>query len=703
MSGGRKPRPHTVHRAVLELGETLLADQDLASLLKLAATEVLSVIQTDVVAVLQLGSDGRSMQGLAAAGLGSAASVRRIVDQPDPSSWEAVRTGQVVVVRDLSHDRRFASDTPSSSGGGQRGGRSMLSGITASINQNPSNSPPPLRAEGRVGAFGVLTGRSWKPRLFTATQVQVVEDAAALLGRTLARRANELKLRDSEERFRLLAERSPDALFRTRMIPEPRIEYLSPSIESLTGLSVDEILHSEDRAAMWKIIHPDDREKGREYIANPAGATAPLVLRYVHTSGSVVWTEQRMTPIFDQGTLVAWEGVIRDVTNRVLGERRRQAHSDVTQLILEGRQTSEILEAAAGHLSRLSGADFALLALPATNRPGWVVRIISGEAGQRVQEVTLPDNDPLIAHVRAASSAVMLDDLSTALPEHHALRLLGWNGSAVLAPIPTSTGLLGILGIANVAQGRRFSEIGMEALGDFARQAALAIEYGHAREDLQRLAVLEDRARISRELHDGVIQSLFGAGMLLEGIGGTQDVSQATRDGIERVATMVDNTMVDVRSYIFDLQPSALTGRNTEQGLRLLAENFEKASAIPCSVDIDPGALTGLEGAAAQLIQIAREALSNVARHSRATHCWLELHRQGDEIVLEIRDDGRGFEAGQAGNGLKNVRGRAAQIGARVEFISEPGKGSTVRVTAPRLSSVSVTSPTASPGSKVDG
>jgi signal transduction histidine kinase len=253
----------------------------------------------------------------------------------------------------------------------------------------------------------------------------------------------------------------------------------------------------------------------------------------------------------------------------------------------------------------------------------------------------------------------------------------------------------------NVAQGRRFSDIGVAALADFARQAALAIEYGQAREDLQRLAVLEDRARISRELHDGVIQSLFGAGMILEGISETKNASQAIRDGIARVAKMIDSTMVDVRSYIFDLRPSALTGRNIEEGLRLLAEDFEKVSSIPCTVRIEAGTLRGLEGFAPQLIQISREALSNVARHSRATRCYLSVHREARGLLLEIRDNGRGFKPALAntGSGLKNIRGRAAQIGARVEFISEPGKGSAVwiHIAAPALKEVPVSSQTAVP------
>ena len=151
MSGGWVPRQHTVHRAVLELGESFRSARDLPSLLKVAADAVLGVIHTDVVAILEFGSDQKSLRGLAAAGIDSAASMRRISEQPDSWSSEAMRSGRTVVVRDLFHDRRFATDIPSASGGAQGGSRVMLSGITVSINQ-ASDSPPPLAGERRVGA-----------------------------------------------------------------------------------------------------------------------------------------------------------------------------------------------------------------------------------------------------------------------------------------------------------------------------------------------------------------------------------------------------------------------------------------------------------------------------------------------------------------------------------------------------------------------
>src|SRR2546428_7366649 len=415
MSAGRKPRPHVVHRAILELGETLLAEHDLPSLLKLATEVVLGVIQTDVVAVLEVAADGRPMRGLAAAGSDSTAAMWRITEQRDPGSYRATRSGRAVVIRDLSHDRRFAAPAA--------GVRSMLSGITACINQAPNT-------------FGVLTARSWKPRQFSASQVHVVEDTAALLSRTLARRASEDKLRDSEEHYRQLADRSPDALFRTRLHPEPRLGYIRPSVEALIGDAADELVNGHRKTA-WNVIHPDDREKAVAFLSDPDNLTYPLSLRWIHKSGSVVWPDQRVTPVLDaQGQWVAYQGVIRDVTDRGLAEARRQAQADVTQLILEGHQAGEVLEAAASHLSRLSGADYSLLALPASGRPGWAVRIIGGDASKTYQEIVLPDADPMIARVTAGNKAGKNADAPHALPPDPQLRRLGREGSRLLRPHP---------------------------------------------------------------------------------------------------------------------------------------------------------------------------------------------------------------------------------------------------------------------------
>jgi signal transduction histidine kinase len=278
-----------------------------------------------------------------------------------------------------------------------------------------------------------------------------------------------------------------------------------------------------------------------------------------------------------------------------------------------------------------------------------------------------------------------ISDLSAELPSDHPLLRLGWAGSAVMVPIQTSGGSLGFVAIANAGPGRRFSDSGVAALDHFARQAALAVHYGQVRNELQRLAVLEDRARIARELHDGVIQSLFGAGILLEATVEIEELPVSASAGLARVAEMIDRTMLDLRSYIFDLEPSALVGRSLRNALQRVAREFQESSAIECRVAIDADAVKVLEDKALQIIQIVREALSNVVRHALASICQIELRQDAGGVLLQVSDNGRGFvpSAVTWGNGLENISRRALGIGAQVDFMSEPGVGSMVRIMFP--------------------
>jgi signal transduction histidine kinase len=279
---------------------------------------------------------------------------------------------------------------------------------------------------------------------------------------------------------------------------------------------------------------------------------------------------------------------------------------------------------------------------------------------------------------------VRIADLSGELPADHALQRLGVSGPALLVPVETSRGVIGVLAIINADPDRRFAS-GVAALEHFARQSALAVEYGQARDELQRLAVLEDRARIARELHDGVIQSLFGAGMLLEATVETEKLGTGAGGGLARVAEMIDRTILDLRSYIFDLEPLSLAGRSLEEALRMVAREMEASSSIQCVVTTQRLALEALEPLVTPIIQIVREALSNIVRHALATSCRIELGQDAGGVFLQVTDDGRGFSPAEVtwGNGLGNIARRALGIGARAEFLSEPGAGSTIRIRFP--------------------
>ena len=229
----------------------------------------------------------------------------------------------------------------------------------------------------------------------------------------------------------------------------------------------------------------------------------------------------------------------------------------------------------------------------------------------------------------------------------------------------------------------------MAVIGRFAARNWTAMRAGLDRErslrdELQRLALVEDRERISQELHDGVIQSLFAIGLDLEAAKSNPRLDRS--DAIRRSVAEINHVIRDLRGYIYGLTPSLLYGRDLRSALLKLAEDFTAKVKISITASVDPVVAEMLAPNSVQLIQFATEALSNVARHSASTSCSLTLKREGDRAVLEIRDNGVGFDLDQAsrmGIGLHSLHERAAQLGGRLIIDSAAGRGTSLRLEMP--------------------
>jgi signal transduction histidine kinase len=243
----------------------------------------------------------------------------------------------------------------------------------------------------------------------------------------------------------------------------------------------------------------------------------------------------------------------------------------------------------------------------------------------------------------------------------------------------------GTLAVANGAGGRPFDEEDLALVQTFAGQAAVALEFGRAQQDLQRLVVMEDRERIAKELHDGVIQSLFAVGMGLQATGIMSRDPELQRR-IESSVEEIDRVIRDLRNYIFGLRPGILADRQLDQALRGLAEDFQEKTGVVTIVDVDPRIAAELSSRAGDVVQVVREALSNVGRHAQAATCRIALRAQDGRAVMEIDDDGTGFDLEWArgrGQGLGNLQGRATALGADMSIESAAGKGTAVRLSIP--------------------
>jgi signal transduction histidine kinase len=257
-------------------------------------------------------------------------------------------------------------------------------------------------------------------------------------------------------------------------------------------------------------------------------------------------------------------------------------------------------------------------------------------------------------------------------------------GPAIFVPLGVRERALGTLMVANQKGGRVFEDRTLRLVESFADQASVAIEYGRAQTDRRRLGLMEERERIAKELHDGIIQSLFAVGMKLQStalISGSAEVSGR----IEGAVTELDRVIRDLRNYIFGLRPGILADRQLDQALRVLGEEVQERSRVSVRVDVEPQAASAMSSHSHEIVQLTREALSNVVRHAGASHAWVGLTLDGSAAVLTIADDGTGFNirGRSSGNGLRNMRERAAALGGPLKISSRNGKGTRLRVNIP--------------------
>lgn len=256
-------------------------------------------------------------------------------------------------------------------------------------------------------------------------------------------------------------------------------------------------------------------------------------------------------------------------------------------------------------------------------------------------------------------------------------------------PIIFKGKVLGTLYLSEKETAPEFSQDDQDIVSLFATKAAVTIVNARLYEQVQRLAVLEERERIGMELHDGVIQSIYAVGLHLEDCAET--VTQAPLEVQERLFRAVDElnqVIQDIRSYIFDLRLRALDEASLREGLERLIQELRVGTLMDVCLDVQGPLEVELSPHQTwHLLQIAREALNNAAKHARATTVAARLSANNGRLFLSISDNGVGFEVEKAlkrqRQGLKNMMERARAVGAQLRVESAQEQGTTVKVELP--------------------
>ncbi|PYC82636.1 histidine kinase [Streptomyces tateyamensis] len=422
--------------------------------------------------------------------------------------------------------------------------------------------------------------------------------------------------------------------------------------------------------------------------------------------GNLYLTEKRGGGAFEAedesvlATLAVAAGVAIDNARLYAQARLRErwllATGELTNSLMSGHSQEEVLDLLVARAGEIAGADLTVVALPLPGSHELEVRFAVGLGAEAHRRLVLPVEGSFVgAAVRSGglvtSVDVCTDPRITAGPPR-------WDGlgPAVAVPIGTTGGgVRGVLMLARAAGRPVFESQECAPLPGFAGQAAVAMELAERRRDSEQVALLEERDRIARDLHDLAIQRLFATGMTLQGAARLIEHPEAV-ERVRRAIDDLDDTVKTIRSTIFGLR--ARQDGPAGSGLRagMVAAVQRAAATLGFAPALRMQGLVDLRVSpplAEEVLAVLGEALSNVARHAQARAVDVVLAVDG-ELALTVTDDGVGLPDGGRRSGLDNLAARAARLdgtfrarlgptgGTRLEWrvplhvLGEPDRGS---------------------------
>ncbi|MDJ1135499.1 GAF domain-containing sensor histidine kinase [Streptomyces iconiensis] len=404
--------------------------------------------------------------------------------------------------------------------------------------------------------------------------------------------------------------------------------------------------------------------------------------------GNFYLTEKRSAKEFDAedeavlATLAVAAGVA--IENAQLYEEARQreqwasAGAEVIGALLSGAPRGEVLELIVERARGVVSADLAAVVLPVEGADGLRMGLADGVGAEAFRALAPRWHDGFIDEAFTAEGPVATADIQNDPRVQESDGTWSGLGPAVAVPMGAGEEARGVLVLARAERGVPFAEPEIAPALGFAAQVALAMEVAERRRDVEALALLEERDRIAKDLHDLAIQRLFATGMTLQS---AQRLSERPElsERLGRAVKELDITIKIIRSTIFGLQAPETEGEKA--GLRArTAETVEEAAAM---LGFTPALrVEGLVDTsvplpfADQVVAVLKEALSNAARHAEASAVDVHLAAGGGELTLTVTDNGRGLPEQPRRSGLRNLAGRAERLGGSME-LETPVEGGT--------------------------
>jgi signal transduction histidine kinase len=356
-----------------------------------------------------------------------------------------------------------------------------------------------------------------------------------------------------------------------------------------------------------------------------------------------------------------------------------EATRDVGTELLSGTDPARVFRLVADEVRALSGAEVTLVAVPAdpdvptSEVQELLVTATSGD-GPAAELVSIPVEGTSVGEAFVQRAPGRLDRFDLIADRSAA------TGPALVLPLRATDAVAGVLVALRAAGAQPFSDEELDMMAAFADQAALAWQLASAQRHMRELSILTDRDRIARDLHDHVIQRLFAVGLSLQGTiprARVPEVQQRLSDCVDDLQEVIQ----EIRTAIFDLHGAS-------SGTTRLRQRLDEAVAQFASPDVRTttqfvGPLSVVDATLADHAEaVVREAVSNAVRHGKASTLSVSV-TVGDDLLIEVVDNGGGISGEITGSGLANLQKRAQDVGGSFAIESVANGGTTLRWSAP--------------------
>jgi signal transduction histidine kinase len=361
-----------------------------------------------------------------------------------------------------------------------------------------------------------------------------------------------------------------------------------------------------------------------------------------------------------------------------------EAMSDAVLAIGGERSVERLLRRLVHTARELAGARYAALGLP--DGEGNFAQFIT--AGMTDEEIAamgpLPRTHGLLGAILESDAPFRTEDV------RRDPRFRGWWPSAhpqmssfLGVPICSRGDVIGAFYLTDKEAAPTFTDDDERLIAMLAAHAAIAIDNARLYERARELSVIEERNRLARDLHDSVVQKLFGIVLTAQSAATLLDRSaDGARTEVERLQALAQEAIAELRSLVFQLRPAAIETEGLAAALAKHVDVLERVHRLPIAFEQtgDPRLRPGVDE---ELFKVAQEALHNALRHAQARQVRVRLDERPDAVALSVADDGRGFDPDapalrSRSLGLTSMEERAHGLGGTLRIVSAPGAGTTI-------------------------